>query len=453
MSKDQSERRTYRRSPGRQYDSEFDPLRSRTGASRSGQLNSNGARQSGRLSSPSDSRSGSLHTQRPDPRRTRQLLRQQIISSKAPATEEGGDELRELETDELEQRMRRTSGNISSNIANNASASRSPNRTRNLSSQAPYLPATHDLYLDEDNEWEQAEFDEVIDDEYEDDPLDERLGYASPGPGIARSAQLRPRRSVMIHDVDERRAPSGRLAPPLPPEEEYDEPYEEYDDEGYEEIDEREARRQKKRNKKVSRRGILIGLGAAAVATAGVTAYELGPKIPQAISDTGSNIEHQIQDAFNKGMAQGAENARKEFITALDNLEGFTLQGAIEAAKLTRVAYDVFVAPIVQFGSTVATDFLKAMLSALKTARGLLAGVYQDNATLQAIQKVLESWVSQVQNMPKQLTAVTQTDLDGAQAYLRALQRKIDDEKAKLNNPQPSPTVPASPQATPRAKQ
>lgn len=449
MSKDQSERRTYRRSPGRQYDSEFDPLRSRTGASKSGRLNSNGTRQSGRLSSPSDSRSGSLHTQRPDPRRTRQLLRQQIISSKAPATEEGGDELHELETEELERRIRRTSGHI----ANNASISRSPNRTRNLSSQAPYYPATHDLYPDEDNEWEQAELDEVIDDEYEEDPLDERLGYASPGPGIARSAQLQPWRSVMIHDDDEPRATSGRLAPTLPPEEEYEESYEEYDDEDYEEIDEREARRQKKRNKKVSRRGILIGLGAAAVATAGVTAYELGPKIPQAISDTGSNIEHQIQDAFNKGMAQGAENARKEFITALDNLEGFTLQGAIEAAKLTRVAYDVFVAPIVQFGSTVATDFLKAMLSALKTARGLLAGVYQDNATLQAIQKVLESWVNQVQNMPKQLTAVTQTDLDGAQAYLRALQRKIDDEKTKLNNPQPSPTIPASPQASPKAKQ
>jgi hypothetical protein len=45
--------------------------------------------------------------------------------------------------------------------------------------------------------------------------------------------------------------------------------------------------------------------------------------------------------------------------------------------------------------------------------------------------------------MPKQLDAITNADLDGAQAYLRALQRKLDEEKAKLNS---------SPQTTPAAK-
>jgi hypothetical protein len=155
-------------------------------------------------------------------------------------------------------------------------------------------------------------------------------------------------------------------------------------------------------------------------------------------------------------MAQGAEAARKELITALDNLEGFSLEGAITAARLTRVAYDVFVSPVIQFGATVATDFLSAMLKAFKTARMLLAGVYQDNATLQAIQKVMESWVSQVTTMPKQLNAITQADLDGAQAYLRALQRKIEQEKQQLqNNGTPvagTPTAQPNTKPTPKPK-
>lgn len=421
------ERKTYRRSPGRQYDSDYEPLRS------------HGASQNGRMSSQSGSRSGALHTQRPDPRRTRQLLRQQIISSKAQAAEEEDADLRELETDEIEQRTRRTSG-----VMIGDTASRGSRGSRGATSDAPRLPATRELYPDEGDEWEQAELDEIMDDEYE-DPLDVRLGYASPGPGIARS-EIPSRRSASLN---ERYESGSRLVRPAPPEEEYEEIYEdEYDDGEYEEIDERQARKQKKRNKKLTRRGILIGLGAATVAGAGITAYELGPKLPQALSDAGTNIEKQLQDAFNKGLTQGAENARKEMLIALENLEGFTLDGAINAAKLTRVAYDVFVAPIVQFGSAVAVDFLKAMLSALKTARGLLAGVYQDNATLQAIQKVLESWVDQAQKLPKQLTAITQTDLDGAQSYLRALQRKVEDEKAKLSNPDPTPTTSTTPKAT-----
>ena len=95
-------------------------------------------------------------------------------------------------------------------------------------------------------------------------------------------------------------------------------------------------------------------------------------------------------------MAQGAENARKELLTSLQNLEGFTLEGAISAAKLTRVAYDVFVSPIVKVGAILAGDFLTTMLHAVTTARNFLKGAYQDNGTLEALQTVLQSWVDQV---------------------------------------------------------
>src|SRR5437588_6449317 len=95
MSYDRSEKRTYRRSPGRQYGYEYDPPRSQP-------LTDNG--QSGRSgTSPiSEPLSGFLKdtdslgprrasgplSPRPNPRRTRQLLRQQILSTKKAGTSE-----------------------------------------------------------------------------------------------------------------------------------------------------------------------------------------------------------------------------------------------------------------------------------------------------------------------------------------------------------------------------
>src|SRR2546429_2175242 len=68
MSKAPLERRSYRKSPGRQYGYDYDPLRSQSGSTAS--------------------KSGTSLVQRPDPRRTRQFLRQSIIASKRSTTED-----------------------------------------------------------------------------------------------------------------------------------------------------------------------------------------------------------------------------------------------------------------------------------------------------------------------------------------------------------------------------
>src|SRR6266566_4671352 len=132
---------------------------------------------------------------------------------------------------------------------------------------------------------------------------------------------------------------------------------EEYDDYDYEE--DRPRIRRKAKEKNLSRRRLLVGLGTIAVGGAAVAAaaYEL-PKVPQAINDAGTNIEHQLQDAFNRGFSNGEDAVRREFITALDQLEGISLDAAVSAAKLTRVAYDVFVSPLVTFLANVADNFL-----------------------------------------------------------------------------------------------
>jgi hypothetical protein len=204
----------------------------------------------------------------------------------------------------------------------------------------------------------------------------------------------------------------------------------------------------------VTRRKLLWGLGLAAVGGGTIAAIELGPKLPQAVENAGNNIEKQLEEQFQKGVQAGADQVRREFITALDSMEGVSLDAAIAAARLTRVAYDVFVSPLVTLAATVAGDFLTITLRAVITARGWLARIYQDNDTLAALQKVLQSWVDDVNKMPRQLQTITDTDLDGAQAYLRAVQRKLQQEQALLNQstkatPTPTARSGAQPTATP----
>src|SRR5690242_15658590 len=68
MSKDSLERKSYRKSPGRQYGYDYNPLQSQIGLT--------------------TSRPDALLVQRPDPRRTRQFLRQSIIASKRSTSED-----------------------------------------------------------------------------------------------------------------------------------------------------------------------------------------------------------------------------------------------------------------------------------------------------------------------------------------------------------------------------
>ena len=293
-----------------------------------------------------------------------------------------------------------------------ADARRSPQPPTSASQQ--YIETRDSEEL---GEWNEFEF--VDPDIGYEDPLDRRSSYAP----VPRSP-----------------APVRRREVP-----------EEYEYEEDEDIDERPARavRRKSKKKGLTRRKLLVGLGVAAVG--GVAAYELGPKVPQAIHDASVNIEHQIEDAYNKGLAAGAAAVRKEFITGLDTLEGISLSGAINAAKLTRVAYDTFVAPLITLAATVTGDFLNVTLRALIQGRGWLARINQDNDTLAALQTVIESWVKQVNSVPKEWKTMADSDLDAAQAYLRALQRKIQDEQAKLNAPATTstPTSP-NPTATPK---
>jgi len=424
MIEDRPERRMYRKSPGRQYGYQYDPLHSQSLSRYGQQGRSDASVQSeswdghDETGSRSNRRTSGLLAPRPNPRRTRQLLRQNIIASKSKSA------LLD-DTGQLDPELRgryalpdEDPGIYESEVDPTLYSNRYP-RTSQLLSPPP------EQYIEEEFDEERLAGEELQDpdlgyDEYEDyDPLANRLPYTeSPR---ARSTALRAQPEIPEH--------GRRYSAPL-----------DYDVEEQEEVP---ARRKQKKKKGLSRRKLLIG--AVAVGGGAVAAYELVPHLPQALEQAGTNIEHQLQDAFNKGLAAGGEAVRKELINSLDTLEGVSLDAAIGAARLTRIAYDVFVSPLVTLAATIADDFLSAFLGALTTARRWLTSINADNATLAALQAVLQSWVNQIQNMPKKLQTITDTDLDGAQAYLRALQRKIQAEQAKLNGqgttPTPAPTA------------
>lgn len=425
MSKENIERRTYRKSPGRQYGYEYDPLRSQYQVGQS---------QNGADSLAGNERSTPRLAQRPDPRRTRQLLRQNILASKkgSGVLEE---EIQERETPDYD---------FDEGTLPPRSAERPSRVTRRFD------PTENEEYLDEyegredsrssrgrfrspqeedareygrdyverrhepEDDWQDLDF--VDPDIGYEDPLDQRVGYAEPP--LARHTPETSRRSL-------------RPVRPQP----------EFDEEEYEEEEETPRRKPRKRGK--IRRRALLGLGIGAIAAGGIAAYELAPRIPGALSQAGTNIEHELQDAFNKGVAAGADAARKEFITAVDNIEGVSLQAAVDSARLTRLAYDAFVSPIVTLAATITGDFLNITLRALIAGRVWLDRIRQDSDTLAALQTVLQTWVQKVNEVPEQLQSITDADLDGAQSYLRGLQRTLQEEQAKLNSsatPTPSST-------------
>jgi hypothetical protein len=428
MSKDRFERKAYRRSPGRQYGYDYDPLRaqSQSGSSQSGR---GGASQSGdQWSSDSgigNSPSGPL-APRPNPRRTRQLLRQSIIASKNRSTTLPEEDV-EQDYDELDapqytnEELQRYEENEDSTLYGNRYRARNGEVPLADPRRSYQLPAPgSQQYIETGGDEEAGEWNEF-------DFVDPDIGYEDP---LDRRLELAPRSPVSA-----RRQPEYRREVP--------EEYDEYEEE--EELDERPTLRARRRSKKrgLTRRKLLVGLGVAAVG--GVALYELGPKVPQALHDASVNIEHQIEDAYNKGLAAGAAAVRKEFITALDNLEGISLGGATNAAKLTRLAYDAFVTPLITLAATVTGDFLNLTLRALIQGRGWLARINQDNDTLAALQTVLQTWVKQVTEVPKEWQTIADTDLDAAQAYLRALQRKIQAEQAKLDAPPATTTTTHTP--------
>src|SRR5579884_1841335 len=191
MIKDRSERRAYRRSPGRQYD--YDPLQG---------LNDNRTGQSGRFdSSPlGERRSTQLATSasaptttgllgpRPDPRRARQLLRQNILASKSRTTTgllERAPQRIERHSDQLVP-FENVNGDVEPEDDPTLFSNRRARNNRSIQRHTPVRERYPDVDEDvEEEQWDEQELEYLDPDlgyEYEEeDPLDRRVAAGSTG--------------------------------------------------------------------------------------------------------------------------------------------------------------------------------------------------------------------------------------------------------------------------------
>ena len=174
MPKERSERKMYRRSPGRQYGYEYDPLKSRTSQNAQGVSGSSGVAER----SPNNdipARASAQLVQRPNLRRTRQLTRKSIIESRRSALAEG--EQQDLLSQEISQDdpSRAYEEQEDKTLYSSRRATRDAYREQlPLPSTRQLLPeedeAYEDEYADEEEypheQWEEVDPDAGYDDDY-----------------------------------------------------------------------------------------------------------------------------------------------------------------------------------------------------------------------------------------------------------------------------------------------
>ncbi len=268
MFKDNAERRSYRKSPGRQYGYEYNPLRDQERADSSIPNETwNGGDPSRRPSRPSG-----VLAPRPDPRRTRQLMRQNILASKSRSAVLDEPQETDYEQDIEEQ-----------DLGMNVRAAYHNHRA-GLPARG-YYPQRYQEFEEEQIVEDWLKHGESVPDymdpdlgyDEEEDPLEERLQQAPlrVPPNIRRSRALNEEEedALLEAELEEKR-------------------------------------------RKASRRKFLIG--AVAVGGTAVAAYEILPRLPQAIGNGAANIEHQLQQAFENGVASGGNAVRKDLINSLE---------------------------------------------------------------------------------------------------------------------------------------
>jgi len=172
----------------------------------------------------------------------------------------------------------------------------------------------------------------------------------------------------------------------------------------------------------VSRRALLAtaGLGVCGAAVVGT---------PIAIGAA----EKAIQDAADKAFQAGIDTILSE----IETIEGIAVQDAVAIAELTRLAVRFIVVPLAQLVSAVGGTALDGLQSAVDLARDALSKIGQSNSVLDQFSGVLKTWRGSIGQLPKSLSDYANADIDGAETYLKSLQKKIQDAKdGKVKRPQ-----------------
>lgn len=169
---------------------------------------------------------------------------------------------------------------------------------------------------------------------------------------------------------------------------------------------------------KIARRALLAGVGVGAC----VAGVELAPA---ALKKMGEFTQAEVQDAFSAGVDSG----RKALLDELSQIEGLTIDGAIGTAELTRLAVKFVVLPVSRLASTIEGGALDVLYNALQSAKDNLARINVHISQLDGLKQMVGEWRDGINQLPTTLDKYANADIDSAESYLKALQKKIQQEK------------------------
>ena len=183
-----------------------------------------------------------------------------------------------------------------------------------------------------------------------------------------------------------------------------------------------EPKEPNKNRGKVTRR-VLIGAASVGVCAGAVKLA------PLAVEKAGYYTKQEIDQALQNGIAQG----REELLAELRDLEGIGLDAAIAIAKITKFAVQHIVKPLADLNSTISGDIIGFLATGVSTALSFLRGIpgFPGDAlkALQNLDGLLSGWHQSVSQDVLGQYAVQ--DATAAEAYLEALQRKINGQSPK----------------------
>ncbi len=112
---------------------------------------------------------------------------------------------------------------------------------------------------------------------------------------------------------------------------------------------------------------------------------------------------------------------RDQVLKELGNLEGVSLDAAIQAAEITRAVVKVIVVPLARLVGALGGGALDALLAAVTGARNVAATLHLPTTLLDDLVTLFTSWRDGANSLPISLDRYATADINSAETYLRAL--------------------------------
>jgi hypothetical protein len=112
----------------------------------------------------------------------------------------------------------------------------------------------------------------------------------------------------------------------------------------------------------------------------------------------------------------------------LGELEGVSIDAALEAAQITHAAVQVIVVPIARLVADLGSGALGLLLGTLEGAHNALAFVHASTDMVDQLHAVVASWQAGLTALPIALNTYATADITSAETYLRALKKQVQQQ-------------------------